>query len=484
MHRISNMATVVFCNRSAARLKLKTITSILGYIKGDGVASNKFVRYHHFVSGIRNCNSRDSQRKSFAVCGGSDFLGITVSRLASTSVQSPPDSVSRIPESVSNPDSSVQSVPSDKAPTNAPEVPPAPPEAPPAPPEVTLQTVAPLDNIPEPPPIPVEVELVQELTLSGEQTFASIGLGGWSPVGIVQNCLEYLHITCDLPWWMSIVIGTAVVRVLIFPLVIMAQRNAAKMTNNMPQLQTLQLKMTEARQTGNQLEAARYAQEMVMFMKEKELNPMKNVLVPLAQAPLFISFFMGLRGMANVPVESMRSGGLFWFTDLTVPDQYYLMPLITSLTMWITIEVGTDGARLSSANLQTMKYVLRAMPVCILPFTINFPGAILVYWVSTNFISLMQVGFLRIPAVREFFKIEKAVVHSPDSLPMKPKGFVKGLKDSWTNMKITKELEERQRFDELQFQRAGKGPIQKTYKYDPTRPRRTSDAIAAKERER
>jgi YidC/Oxa1 family membrane protein insertase len=55
--------------------------------------------------------------------------------------------------------------------------------------------------------------------------------------------------------------------------------------------------------------------------------------------------------------------------------------------------------------------------------------AILVYWVSTNFISLVQVGFLRIPAVRDFFKIEKMVTHSPDTLPVKPKGFVQGLTD-------------------------------------------------------
>jgi len=48
--------------------------------------------------------------------------------------------------------------------------------------------------------------------------------------------------------------GTAVVRLLIFPLVIVAQRNAANMSINLPQLQTLQLKMTEARQSGNQLE--------------------------------------------------------------------------------------------------------------------------------------------------------------------------------------------------------------------------------------
>nr|CAD7602943.1 unnamed protein product [Timema genevievae] len=324
-------------------------------------------------------------------------------------------------------------------------------------------------NLPDLPPIP-EPPLVSDMSdvivqVAGEPSFASMGLGGWTPVGIVQNCMEYLHIGLDLPWWASIALGTVVVRVLMFPLVIAAQRNAAKMNNNLPQLQILQMKMTEARQSGNQLDAARYSQETVMFMKEKGVNPLKNMLVPLAQAPLFISFFMGLRGMSNVPVESMRTGGLFWFTDLTVPDQYYLLPLITSATLYLTIELGTDSARLGSTNMQTMRYVLRALPICILPFIINFPGAILCYWVSTNFISLGQVS-----AVRQYFKIEPLVAHTADSLPVKPKGFVTGLKDSWTNMKITKELEDRQRVDEIKFQRAGRGPIQKTYKYDPTRP--------------
>ena len=48
--------------------------------------------------------------------------------------------------------------------------------------------------------------------------------------------------------------GVLTVRVAMFPLVIKAQRNAAKMTNNMPQLQVLQQKVTEARQSGNALE--------------------------------------------------------------------------------------------------------------------------------------------------------------------------------------------------------------------------------------
>ncbi|XP_049872106.1 mitochondrial inner membrane protein OXA1L [Pectinophora gossypiella] len=332
-----------------------------------------------------------------------------------------------------------------------------------------------VDNIPEAPPVPdpstlAQInETAQTLAANGEPTFASLGLGGWSPVGLVQNALEYLHVTLDVPWWGAIVIGTLVVRLAMFPLVIISQRNSAKLNNHLPEVQMLQLKMTQARQTGNQLEAARYAQEMMLFMKENGLNPLKNMIVPLAQAPLFISFFMGLRGMANCPVESMTYGGMWWFMDLTVPDQYFILPIITSATLWLTIEMGVDGGRLDAQNMQVMRYVLRAIPVIMVPFTINFPGAILCYWCSSNFISLIQVGFLKIPSVREYFKIPKLMTHTPDALPIKKKGFIEGAKDSWTNVKISKELAERQRIDELIFTKAGKGPLQKTYKYDPTK---------------
>lgn len=346
-----------------------------------------------------------------------------------------------------------------------------------------IKTIVNLNEIPNAPSIPTSTtDITNEiLTASGEPTFASIGLGGWSPVGMVQNCMEYLHIGLDLPWWGAIAIGTIVVRTLIFPLVIMSQRNSAKMNNNLPQLQVLQMKMTEARQSGNAIETARYSQEMMLFMKEKEMNPFKNMIVPLAQAPLFISFFMGLRAMANTPVDSMREGGLFWFTDLTIADPYFLLPIITSATLYLTIEIGTDSARLTAQNMQLMKYFLRVLPIAIFPFTMNFPGAILCYWACSNFISLGQVSILRIPAVRDYFKIEKMIVHKPENLPQKKKGFVEGMKESWSNMKITKELEERQRLDEIRFAKAGKGPLVKTYKYDPTKPRNTAPMAAKKQ---
>jgi hypothetical protein len=77
------------------------------------------------------------------------------------------------------------------------------------------------------------------------------------------------------------------------------------MANNLPQMQAIQLKMTEARQTGNALMgmyfsydffyefwiifpnlAAKYSQDLMIFMKEKDISPFKNLLVPLAMVSL------------------------------------------------------------------------------------------------------------------------------------------------------------------------------------------------------
>lgn len=41
-------------------------------------------------------------------------------------------------------------------------------------------------------------------------------------------------------------------------------------------------------------------------------------------------------------------------------------------------------------------------------------------------------------------------------------------------MKITRELESRERIDAIQFDRAGKGPLVKTFKFDPTKQKETT----------
>lgn len=61
------------------------------------------------------------------------------------------------------------------------------------------------------PPVPI-TETITEAPVAvhpnGEVTFDSIGLGGYSPVGLLENFMEFVHINCNLPWWETIILGT------------------------------------------------------------------------------------------------------------------------------------------------------------------------------------------------------------------------------------------------------------------------------------
>ncbi|XP_078741258.1 mitochondrial inner membrane protein OXA1L-like [Lampetra fluviatilis] len=83
---------------------------------------------------------------------------------------------------------------------------------------------------------------------------AELGLGAATPVGLVQNLLESLHLDVGLPWWGAIVTGTLLVRLLVFPLMVKGQREAAKLNNFAPQLMQLNKTMTDAKTSGNQFE--------------------------------------------------------------------------------------------------------------------------------------------------------------------------------------------------------------------------------------
>ena len=123
-----------------------------------------------------------------------------------------------------------------------------------------------------------------------------------------------------------------------FPFMVMAQKNMAHMNNNMPAMTALQEKISDARRRGDLFEMAQLTQELQNLTKKKGINPFKNMIPMGAQLPVFMSFFFGLRGMTNCPVESMSTGGIFWFENLTVTDPFYLLPLMTCCTTYLQVK--------------------------------------------------------------------------------------------------------------------------------------------------
>lgn len=342
---------------------------------------------------------------------------------------------------------------------------------------------------PDPPPPPLDTSwpldaaaptVTDVLAPTSELTLTELGLGNGTPVGIVQNFLEFLHLEVGLPWWGAIVAGTIVARLLIFPVIVKGQREAAKLNNHMPEISRLTARMNEAKQSGNKFEFSKAYSELSLYQKKHDVNPLRGFLVPLVQAPVFISFFVALRKMAYLPVPSLQTGGLWWFLDLTAADPFYILPIGVTCSMWAILELGAESG-VDNPNLRMMKTVFRVMPLIILPLTINFPTAIFTYWMTSNLFSLAQVGFLRIPAVRTKLRIPDRIQHDPSVLPQQ-EGFLKSLKAGWKNAQTAQRLEERERSIKQHLDRAAKGPLRQTFAQNPLQQREGASVAPSKQK--
>ena len=105
--------------------------------------------------------------------------------------------------------------------------------------------------IPEPPPIIDETILLNAL---GEETLSSLGLASnFTPVGWIQSIIEYLHVGLDLPWFQAIIVYGIIMRLVLFPITIKTQKNAAKMRKTGPINAKLREKLNDAKMSGDSL---------------------------------------------------------------------------------------------------------------------------------------------------------------------------------------------------------------------------------------
>ncbi|XP_003700990.1 OXA1L mitochondrial inner membrane protein [Megachile rotundata] len=347
--------------------------------------------------------------------------------------------------------------------------------------ETSQSFISEIPDAPIPPPSEEVTSAVADiLTATGEPTFTSLGLGGYGPVGIAEYALEMLHVSCGLPWWAAISLLTIIVKLLTIPPTISMTRNNVRMCNIMPRVAELQEKMSMARREGNAEEASITAYELQHLLKENKVSafPFFNAFFRII---LHIPIFIALREMALLPVESLKTGGLWWFTDLTVPDPYYVLPIFTSIGLYIVTEHTLRSGAVANPS-PTIRYLMRGVPIITFLFGIHFPGSVLCYWVLSNFITIAQNEILRNNKVKLFFNIPLPVQHKTivtDGV-LKKKKFKESFTESWTNMKISKKMANRLRADELQFNQAGKGPIVRTFKYNPVTQQSAKSASAIK----
>ncbi len=176
--------------------------------------------------------------------------------------------------------------------------------------------------------------------LSNQLAFEYMGSSIINPATFTAHLLESIHSLSGLSWPGAIVAFTLGMRAVLFPTFI-KQTKATIMASNLKDEVAVYQTRIEALKANNQItEARQELQEMYTFLKKNNAHPVRTILLSLVPAPIFMASFFALRNMSNQPIPSFLEGGLAWFSNLTIPDPYYILPVLSTVSLLASFEVS------------------------------------------------------------------------------------------------------------------------------------------------
>ncbi|GAA5926217.1 hypothetical protein JCM1841_001159 [Sporobolomyces salmonicolor] len=238
------------------------------------------------------------------------------------------------------------------------------------------------------------------------------GSFGPHPIMRLQSLFLHLHESFPLighpglQWAVVIPIVTLFLRFALLPFLVRSQANAARMAIIQPDLLKGMEKLKAAKARGDLTGMQAAQMETQALMQKHNVNPIKNLVFPIAQAAVFMCMFFALKGLAGAGLPSMTTEGFGWVQDLTKPDPYYILPLTSTALTLATLETGVDSStQVQTSTTKNMKTFFRVALLLSLPVISYFPAALLLYWTSNNFISLCQAWILKRPFIRSLLNI-------------------------------------------------------------------------------
>jgi len=178
-------------------------------------------------------------------------------------------------------------------------------------------------------------------------------------------------------WGFSIILLTIGIKILFFPLTFSSTKSMAKMQQLQPKLKALKAKYKKSKQDPEQ--RRKMNEEMMALYKKEGINPAGGCLPILIQLPIFWGFFR----LLVVAVEFRHSPFIFWITDLSLKDPFYVTPILMGLTQFISQKMTPTTADSSQQKMMLI------MPVVMTIFFLNFQSGLVLYWLTNN---VLQIG--------------------------------------------------------------------------------------------
>jgi YidC/Oxa1 family membrane protein insertase len=194
---------------------------------------------------------------------------------------------------------------------------------------------------------------------------------------------------------LAIILFTIIVKVVLFPLTWQQIKSQRAMMQLQPQLKRAQKQYAKDR--------VKLQEETMRIYKEANVNPAAGCLPLVIQMPIWYALYQALQHLsANEPVFQQ---GFLWIGSLAHPDQLPwlmpgsqnpipnpILPILTALTQLATQRMMTPP--MMDPQQAQMNRAMQFMPIMFLFFSLNFPAGLVLYWVTSNLVTLVQQYFL------------------------------------------------------------------------------------------
>jgi YidC/Oxa1 family membrane protein insertase len=123
--------------------------------------------------------------------------------------------------------------------------------------------------------------------------------------------------------------------------------------------------------------------EMMAFYKENQINPAASCLPILAQFPIFIGLFFVLRDFDDEILPRFPESSLEWLNLITITEDTKAGwgPLLIVL---YAVSQLTSSYLMSASMQPAQRAMLLILPIAFIPFVLNFPSGLMLYWLTTN----------------------------------------------------------------------------------------------------
>lgn len=183
--------------------------------------------------------------------------------------------------------------------------------------------------------------------------------------------LDHLHSLLH-NWGWSIVALVVLLKAAFFYLNAKAYASMAKMKAINPKIMEMRARLKDKPQE--------IQKEMMRIYREEKVNPMGGCFPIVIQIPVFISLYWVLLSS----VEMRGAPWILWIHDLSVPDPYFILPLLMTGTSLLQTWLNPTPPDPMQAKLMWI------MPVAFSVMFFFFPAGLVVYWLTNNILSITQ----------------------------------------------------------------------------------------------